>query len=96
MANGPATHSWEDCYVMREFWAEAIKKGQSGDPDQRQEQFDAPNQCQNPFGGSPNPGLRVVHSEAVASIWCITSDGITRLEFFSNHPHRGQIGRAHV
>lgn len=53
MADGPATHSWEDCYVMG---AEPIKKGQSGDPDQRQEQFGAPNQRQNPFGGFPEPG----------------------------------------
>ncbi|KAI5017179.1 hypothetical protein ZWY2020_037557 [Hordeum vulgare] len=58
MADGPATHSWEDCYVMREFRAEAIKKGQSGDPDQRQEQFGAPNQCQNPFGSFPEPGAQ--------------------------------------
>ena len=58
MADGPATHSWEDCYVMREFRAEAIKKGQGGDPDQRQEQFGAPNQRQNPFGGFPEPGAQ--------------------------------------
>ena len=89
MANGPATHSWEDCYVMREFRAEAIKKGQGGDPDQRQEQFGAPNQRQNPFGGFVNPGLRVARSQAVACIRCITNDGITRREPFNNHPHRG-------
>ncbi|KAI4971194.1 hypothetical protein ZWY2020_002108 [Hordeum vulgare] len=28
---GPATHSWEDCYVMQEFWAEALKRSQSGE-----------------------------------------------------------------
>ena len=27
MADGSAIYFWEDCYVMREFWAEAIKKG---------------------------------------------------------------------
>lgn len=43
---------------MREFWAEAIKKGQNGDPGQRQEQFSAPNQRQNPFGGFPEPGAQ--------------------------------------
>ena len=58
MADGPATHSWENCFVMREFRAEAIKKGQNGDTDQRQEQFGAPNQCQNPFGGFPEPGAQ--------------------------------------
>ena len=55
MADGPATHSWEDCYVMQEFRTEALKKGETGDQSQRQEQFGAPNQCQNPFGGFPEP-----------------------------------------
>ena len=32
-ADGPATHSWENCFVMREFRAEAIKKSQNDDPD---------------------------------------------------------------
>ena len=36
-ADGPATHSWENCFVMRDFRAEAIKKSQNDDPDQRQE-----------------------------------------------------------
>ncbi|KAI4997557.1 hypothetical protein ZWY2020_052899 [Hordeum vulgare] len=57
MADGPVTHSWEDCYVMQEFRAEAIKKGQTGDQGQRQEQLGAPNQRQNPFMAFPNrPG----------------------------------------
>ncbi|KAI4980007.1 hypothetical protein ZWY2020_016760 [Hordeum vulgare] len=56
-ADGPAPHSWENCFVMREFRAEAIKKSQNDDLDQRQEQFAAPNQRQNPFGGFPEQGL---------------------------------------
>ncbi|KAI4980334.1 hypothetical protein ZWY2020_020819 [Hordeum vulgare] len=55
-ADGPATNSWENCFVMWEFRAEAIKKSQSDDPDQCEEQFAAPNQRQNPFGGFPEQG----------------------------------------
>ena len=52
-ADGPAGHSWENCFVMREFRAEAIKKSQSEDPNRRQDQLAAPNQRHNPFGGFP-------------------------------------------
>ncbi|KAI4981571.1 hypothetical protein ZWY2020_022063 [Hordeum vulgare] len=55
-AEGPATHSWEDCYVMLAFRAEALKRGQGGDQGQRQEQFGALGSRQSPFGGFPNPG----------------------------------------
>ncbi|KAI5011600.1 hypothetical protein ZWY2020_013737 [Hordeum vulgare] len=88
-ADGPVTHSWENCFVMREFRAEAIKKSQNDDPDQRQEQFATPNQRQNPFSGFPNRGLRGAHNQAAANTRCTTSGGITRQEPSSSHPHRG-------
>ncbi|KAI4972726.1 hypothetical protein ZWY2020_003651 [Hordeum vulgare] len=47
-ADGPASHSWENCFVMREFRAEAIKKGQNENPDRREDQLAASNQRQNP------------------------------------------------
>ncbi|KAI4994118.1 hypothetical protein ZWY2020_028395 [Hordeum vulgare] len=50
-ADGPAGHSWENCFVMREFRAEAIKKSQSEDPNRRQDQLAVPNQRHNPFSG---------------------------------------------
>ena len=37
-ADGPATHSWEDCYVMQEFRAKALKRSQGSEQGQRQEQ----------------------------------------------------------
>ncbi|KAI5012644.1 hypothetical protein ZWY2020_024910 [Hordeum vulgare] len=37
-ADGPVTHSWEDCYVMQECRAEALKRIQGGEQGQRQEQ----------------------------------------------------------
>ncbi|KAI5012588.1 hypothetical protein ZWY2020_024854 [Hordeum vulgare] len=88
-ADGPSTHSWENCFVMREFRAEAIKKSQNDDPDQRQEQFAAPNQLQNPFDGFPEQGAQGGHSQAAVNTRCTTSGGITRHEPFNSHPHRG-------
>ncbi|KAI4983914.1 hypothetical protein ZWY2020_036023 [Hordeum vulgare] len=55
-AEGPATQSWEDGYVMQEFRAEALKKGQDGDQGGRHEQFGTPGSHRSPFGGFPNPG----------------------------------------
>ncbi|KAI5012966.1 hypothetical protein ZWY2020_027920 [Hordeum vulgare] len=40
-ADGPATHSWEDCYVMQEFRAETLKRGQGGNHAGQQECFGA-------------------------------------------------------
>ncbi|KAI4975564.1 hypothetical protein ZWY2020_049171 [Hordeum vulgare] len=69
-ADGPATHSWENFFVMREFRIEAIKKSQSDDPDQRQEQFAATNQRCNPSrfssglgGPHPSSGQYPVHHQ---------------------------------
>ena len=55
-AEGPSTHYWENCYVMQEFRAKALKKGQRGDQGGRLEQFNTPGSQRNPFGGFPNPG----------------------------------------
>ncbi|KAI4981283.1 hypothetical protein ZWY2020_021768 [Hordeum vulgare] len=56
-AEGPETHSWEDCYVLQEFRAEALKRSQGGEQGQQQEQPGASGSRQVTFGGFPNQGL---------------------------------------
>ncbi|KAI4975562.1 hypothetical protein ZWY2020_049169 [Hordeum vulgare] len=55
-AEGPATHSSEDCYAMQEFRAEALGRSQGGEQGQRQEQPGASGSRQVTFGVFPNQG----------------------------------------
>ncbi|KAI4987535.1 hypothetical protein ZWY2020_020335 [Hordeum vulgare] len=56
MAEGPATHSWEDSYVMQEFRVEALKRSQGGEQGHQQEQPGASGSRQATFVVFPNQG----------------------------------------
>ncbi|KAI4989237.1 hypothetical protein ZWY2020_036554 [Hordeum vulgare] len=69
MADGPATHSWENCYVMREFWAEAIKKGKMVTRTNGKSSLLHPTNVRTPLAFFPSRGSAL---HEAASIRCIT------------------------
>ena len=91
-AEGPATHSWEDCYVMQEFRAEALKRSQGGEQGQRQEQPGASGSRQVMFGGFPKQGPQG-GSQHNAGQYQVQNQQYHPPGIFQQHPPQGDPQR---